>query len=81
MSGEHCKDMFARLSEYLDGELPEDLCERIEGHMKDCAPCKDFLASLKRTIKMIGSSDAPRLPDDIRRTLCAAWEEGTKKQD
>jgi anti-sigma factor (TIGR02949 family) len=76
MSGEGCREMFSRLSEYLDGELPEDLCERIEGHMEGCAPCKDFLASLEQTIKLIGSSDALRLPDDLRQALCAAWKKG-----
>jgi len=81
MSGEQCKEMFARLSEYIDGELPEDLCERIEGHMEGCAPCKDFLASLERTVQLIGNSKAPPMPEDVRRAVREAWKRCREEPD
>ena len=34
-----CKEIFARLSEYLDAELPPDACADIEAHIAGCAPC------------------------------------------
>jgi anti-sigma factor (TIGR02949 family) len=80
MSGEHrhgsgqCKEIFARLSEYLDGELPEDFCERIEGHMEDCPPCQAFLESLRRTVRLVGEEEPPAMPEDIRRSVLDAWK-------
>jgi anti-sigma factor (TIGR02949 family) len=67
--------MFARLSEYLDGELPEDLCELIEGHMDGCPPCQDFLKSLENTVRLIKTAEAPAMPEELRRAVLKAWKE------
>jgi RNA polymerase sigma-70 factor (ECF subfamily) len=45
-----CKAMFAELSDYLDEQLDDSLCEELEKHLDGCAPCKVFLASLEATI-------------------------------
>jgi RNA polymerase sigma-70 factor (ECF subfamily) len=45
-----CKAMFAELSDYLDEQLDDSLCEELERHLDGCGPCKVFLASLKATI-------------------------------
>ena len=45
-----CKAMFAELSNYLDEQLDDSLCEELEKHLDGCAPCKVFLASLEATI-------------------------------
>jgi len=71
---EQCKQVFARLSEYLDGELPQDLCEQIEGHMGGCPPCQAFLRSLERTVRWVEDLEAPQLPEDVRLAVREAWE-------
>jgi RNA polymerase sigma-70 factor (ECF subfamily) len=45
-----CKQIFANLSEYLDGNLDGALCEELERHMSKCAPCEAFLSSLRNMI-------------------------------
>ena len=45
-----CKQIFAMLSEYLDRELPSDLCETIESHIASCPPCVEFVKSLEKTV-------------------------------
>ena len=47
----HCREMFAALSDYLDEELPADLCREIEQHMGGCRPCETFLDSLRETVR------------------------------
>jgi anti-sigma factor (TIGR02949 family) len=80
MSGEHrhgtgrCREIFARLSDYLDGELPEDFCERIDRHMGDCPPCRDFLKSLERTVRLVEGVETPTMPEEVRRAVREAWE-------
>ena len=73
MSHEHgsrqCREIFERLSEYMDGELDPELCERLEGHMDDCPPCVAFLESLRRTVRLVGSLEAPVLDEDARRRV------------
>ena len=45
-----CKEMFAELSDYLDEQLDDSLCQELERHMDGCGPCQAFVASLEATI-------------------------------
>jgi len=45
-----CKKLFAELSNYLDQQLDDSLCDEIEQHIDGCSPCQVFLASLERTV-------------------------------
>jgi len=74
-----CKAMFAELSDYLDEQLDDSLCEELEKHLKGCAPCKVFLASLQATIEGCRTSPAEGLDrkkaGDLRRKVLADYEE------
>jgi RNA polymerase sigma-70 factor (ECF subfamily) len=52
-----CKAMFAELSNYLDEQIDDSLCNELEKHLDGCGPCQAFLASLQSTIE-----DCRRLP-------------------
>ena len=58
----HCKQIFANLSDYLDGALDDTLCKELERHMGGCEPCVAFLASLRNTIEETHSLPSQR-PD------------------
>jgi RNA polymerase sigma-70 factor (ECF subfamily) len=53
-----CKAMFAELSNYLDEQLDDSLCEELERHLGGCQPCKAFLSSLEATIEQCRTSPA-----------------------
>jgi RNA polymerase sigma-70 factor (ECF subfamily) len=53
-----CKAMFAELSNYLDEQLDDSLCEELEKHIEGCEPCKAFLSSLQATIEQCRKSPA-----------------------
>jgi len=53
-----CKAMFAELSNYLDEQLDDSLCEELERHLGGCEPCKAFLSSLEATIEQCRTSPA-----------------------
>jgi RNA polymerase sigma-70 factor, ECF subfamily len=46
-----CKAIFAELSNYLDEQLDDSLCEELERHLNGCEPCKAFLSSLEAMIE------------------------------
>jgi RNA polymerase sigma-70 factor (ECF subfamily) len=46
-----CKAMFAELSNYLDEQLDDSLCEELQKHLDGCGPCRVFLATLEATIE------------------------------
>ena len=43
--------MFAELSNYLDEQLDDSLCDELERHLGGCEPCQVFLSSLEATIE------------------------------
>ena len=73
-SSARCRAMIARLSEYIDGELEAGLCAEVDGHLSDCAPCRELLDSLRQTVELVESLDPPPLPEDVRRRVREAYE-------
>lgn len=51
-----CKALFAQLSNYLDEQLDDSMCENLEQHLDGCEPCKAFLATLESTIEQLRST-------------------------
>jgi anti-sigma factor RsiW len=54
-----------RLSEYLDGELPEGEHAAIEFHLQSCADCAAVLADLRRVVRRARSLSEPAPPHDL----------------
>ncbi len=46
-----CRKLFDLLSDYLDGRLETTPCARVSRHLGGCAPCREFLSSLIRTVE------------------------------
>jgi len=57
-----CREMFAGLSEYLDGRLTDLNCERVEKHLQDCPTCVAFLEDLSRAVQRCRDSSVPCEP-------------------
>ena len=75
--------MFAELSDYLDEQLDDSLCEELEKHLNGCAPCKVFVASLEATIEGCRNSVAEgpdrKKADELRKKVLADYEEMVTK--
>lgn len=65
---ESCKEIFAELSAYLDADLPPDACTGIEQHLAGCAPCIDFIHSLRKTVEICRRYEPGELPEPLSRT-------------
>jgi RNA polymerase sigma-70 factor, ECF subfamily len=72
-----CKAMFAELSNYLEEQLDDSMCEQIEHHLEGCEPCKAFLATLEATIEQLRSApgESPRrnVAEKARRELLSKF--------
>ncbi|MEJ2422635.1 MAG: zf-HC2 domain-containing protein [Acidobacteriota bacterium] len=76
-----CREMFERLSPYIDGELNPEMCEALEGHMADCEPCRRYLASLETTrdaLREMGKKDP--LSEEDKRELFHSCMEALKSK-
>lgn len=69
-SHKNCKAMLGTLSEYIDGELPPELCQDIEQHLAGCDNCRIVLNTTKRTIDLVQiPAEHEEVPDDVRARL------------
>lgn len=73
-----CKEIFALLSEYIDAELPPELCDSVTGHIEGCNPCVEFLQSLQKTVELCKQYRHDAIPspltEQVRRDLRQAYE-------
>lgn len=66
---QQCRRLFEKLSEYIDHELDQTVCDMIEKHMQQCEPCQACLSSLKQTIALCREMKVSKLPDDFSKRL------------
>jgi RNA polymerase sigma-70 factor (ECF subfamily) len=74
-----CKQIFANLSNYLDGVLDDTLCKELERHMGGCKPCEAFLSSLRNAIEQTRALPSqqpdPRAVAQVRARLAGNYEQ------
>lgn len=46
-----CREIFGNLSDYLDGEMAVQSCDRMRRHIEGCPACVAFIHDLKRAIE------------------------------
>ncbi len=64
-----CKKIMECLSDYLDGEMSEELCEMVEKHVKECEECMCFVDGLKTTVQCLQSLPADKIPENIEKSV------------
>lgn len=62
-----CHELFANLSEYLDGRLQARSCDEIRKHIDGCPACVAFLRDLRAAIDRCRSMEVPCDPAVARR--------------
>ncbi len=53
-----CRELFASLSEYLDGRVKAESCDKISAHIESCPACVAFLRDLRAAIDRCRSVEA-----------------------
>ncbi len=56
---DECRDLFANLSEYLDGRVEPVTCDRMREHIEACPSCVAFLRDLRAAIDRCRSLQIP----------------------
>ena len=72
-----CKEVFSLLSDYLNLELPPDVCKEIDAHLTGCPPCIEFAESLRKTVELCRRYHPSEMPKPLeanaRERLLAAY--------
>ena len=70
-----CRELFAGLSEYLDGRVELRTCEQMRAHIEACPACIAFLEYLRATVDRCRSLDVPCDADILRRMRALITQE------
>jgi anti-sigma factor RsiW len=77
VGGLRCSEVLVRLSDYLDGELPQEERAQVEAHLRGCAACARFggeVGIVLRALRAAVLADAPpseRIRERLARALRA----------
>lgn len=63
------RDLRFGLEEALDGELPEEMVQRMQLHTDDCPECAEEWEQMRRMKELVRRSCADRAPSDLRERI------------
>ena len=69
-----CKSLLDELSDFVDGELSQELRISLEAHLAKCPDCWVTLDETRRTVEISRSVNCHPLPDDVHQRLLSALE-------
>lgn len=69
IGGLRCSDVLARLSDYVDGELPRAEVESIDIHLRGCDLCERFGGEFADAIKALRERLAGDVPAGLHERL------------
>jgi anti-sigma factor (TIGR02949 family) len=78
----NCRHLLNSLSDFVDGDLAEELCTEIQRHLDDCPDCHLVVDTLRKTIYLYrASAKPPDVPAEVRERLfqCLDLEEFLEK--
>ena len=64
-----CRELIAVLDDYVDGVMPEEARADLERHLADCAPCRAYLATYRKTREIGAAAGRLEIPDEMKQRL------------
>jgi anti-sigma factor RsiW len=64
-----CREAIDVLADYLDGTMPRDLAAEFERHLADCAPCRAYLATYRKTRALGIAAARVEMPEEMQARL------------
>jgi anti-sigma factor RsiW len=64
-----CRELIDILDDYLDGTLVDDLRGDLEHHLEDCAPCRAYLATYRKTREVGADAARIEMPEEMKARL------------
>jgi hypothetical protein len=61
-----CREVIARLADYVEAALGLLMRARIRMHLWTCAPCRAYLATYRRTVALTSRAGQAELSGDAR---------------
>ena len=64
-----CSDFLNEISNYLDGEIADDVRAQIQAHLSHCRTCSVLIDSTRKTIHIVADAQSFDLPDNVLKPI------------
>lgn len=64
-----CREVIARLADYVDAALDALMHARVVVHLAVCAECRAYLATYRRTVALLGRSGTVEIAREARHRV------------
>src|SRR5262249_60767813 len=64
-----CREVIARLGDYVDAAIDLLMHARVTLHLATCAACRAYLVTYKRTIALVGQNGRVEMPGEARHRV------------
>jgi anti-sigma factor RsiW len=64
-----CKEAIDVLGDYLEETLSDELAQDLERHLGDCAPCRAYLSTYRKTRELTGKAGRVPMPEEMKQRL------------
>lgn len=69
-----CKDVLANLSDYVDGDVSNELRRALEEHIAHCRRCRVVFDTTRRTLKLVLDTEPFEVPLAVSARLYTRLE-------
>jgi predicted anti-sigma-YlaC factor YlaD len=72
-----CRHLLNSLSEYIDQELEDQVCQILEAHLAECENCRIVVDTLRKTVYLYkATASDPEMPQEVRERLYRSLDLG-----
>jgi anti-sigma factor RsiW len=64
-----CREAIEVLADYIESTLTPAEREKLEAHLRECAPCRAYLATYTRAAELAAKVNRVEMPREVRQRL------------
>jgi anti-sigma factor RsiW len=64
-----CREAIEVLADYIESTLTPAEREKLEAHLRECAPCRAYLATYTRAAELAAKVNRVEMPPEVRQRL------------
>jgi predicted anti-sigma-YlaC factor YlaD len=69
-----CRQAYRFICDHLDEKSSSPRCRAIRKHIACCPSCRQYLDSVKKTVRLYRTAPNPKLPNALHRDLMKALD-------
>ena len=64
-----CRELIEIIDDYLDGALAPNVVRELERHLEECAPCRAYIATYRKTRQIGAAAGRVEMPEEMKARL------------